>query len=78
MMSKAGRELKKSGYEFKYQSSWGKRWSRLYISYRANQMRLDDKILDDILKLLKELVIVSKPMFDKINWGRLKRQKEQG
>jgi len=77
VLTKACRELKKRGLSFKYQSTWGKRWSRLYTSYKTNQVQLDDKILDDVLSLLRVLVSVSKPLFDKINWGRQKRQHEE-
>ena len=76
IMSRARTELKKRGFDFKYQATWGKRWSRLYTSYNVNQIQLDDKALDETLTLLKALITVSKPMFDKINWGRQKKNKE--
>lgn len=77
VMLRACSELKKKGYDFKYQATWGKRWSRLFTSYKTKQFQLDDKILDDVLERLKILVSISKPMFDRINWGRQKRQKEE-
>lgn len=76
IMAKARTELKRRGFDFKYQAIWGKRWSRLYTSYKVNQMQFDDKALDETLKLFKALVSVSKPMFDMINWGRQKKSKE--
>jgi len=76
-MLKACKKLKKRGLDFKYQKLWGKRWSRIYTYYKTDQIQLDEKALDDILKLLKILVSFSKPMFNKINWGRLRKQNEE-
>lgn len=77
VLSAASKQLKKRGFDFKYQSHWGKRWSRLYFLYDTKQAQFDDKILDDVLSLLKQLVIVSKPLFDKMNWGRKRKINEE-
>lgn len=77
VMAKSRTELKKRGFDFKYQAVWGQRWARLYSSYIVKQIQLDGEALEESLKLLKVLVSVSKPMFDKINWGRQKKNKEE-
>lgn len=72
ILSAASKQLQKKGLDFKYQSHWGKRWSRLYFLYNTKQVEYDDKILEDVVALLKQLVGISKPLFDRINWGRKK------
>ena len=73
VLADAQKELKKQGHDFKYEKKWGKQWSRLYTTYKTDSVLLDDKILDDVLILLKILVSMSKPALDKINWGRKQR-----
>ncbi len=76
VLAVASKQLQKKGVAFKYQAHWGKRWSRLYFSYNINQIEFDDKILEEVVALLKQLVVVSKPLFDKINWGRQRQSEE--
>jgi hypothetical protein len=70
VLSKTSRELRKKKVNFKYEAKWGKHWSRVYTLHKINQAVLDDTVLDDVLSKLKALTSVSKPRFDKINWGR--------
>ena len=75
----ARKELKKQGHDFKYEKKWGKQWSRLYTTYKTDSGILDNKVLEDVLIRLKTLVSVSKPMLDKMNWGRKGRgRKSEG
>jgi hypothetical protein len=71
-MSRIARELRRQGLEYKYEAKWGKQWSRIYTLHKINQTVLDDTVLDDVLLKLKALTSVSKPLFDKINWGRIR------
>ena len=77
VMAKIRTELKKKDLDFKFQRTWGKQWAKVFTIYKTSQLQLDDKMLDDVLSLLKELVKTSKPLFDRMNWGRKKKQKEE-
>lgn len=77
VMAKVRTELKRKGLDFRFQPIWGKQWARVFTIYKASQVQLDDKILDEVLILFKELIRISKPMFDRVNWGRKRRQKEE-
>lgn len=69
VLLEASKELIKKGYEFNCEK-WGTQWYRLYREYKTNQIELDNKILNDVLENLKVLVTISKPLLDKIYWGR--------
>jgi hypothetical protein len=72
---RAEKDLKKSGIDFKYESKWGKNWSRLYNIYETDSSLLDDELLSETLHRLKILVNCLKPKLDNMNWGR-KRLRE--
>jgi len=69
-MSRIIKTVKKQDSQFKYERTWGKQWSRLYILHKINSRELDDTTLDRVLASLKILVAQSKPQFDRIKWGR--------
>lgn len=73
IMYGAKKELNLLGEDFKFQSQWGKQWSRLYINYITAGRELEQEDLEKVMGKLNLLVAILKPKFDKINWGRNKK-----
>lgn len=70
LMSKSCLVLTKKGFDFQYRPNWGKQWSSLYIIHKTSQRELTEEDMIEILRFLKELIHVTKPLFDAHNWGR--------
>ena len=73
VMKRAYQLLKSKEHDFKYQRTWGKAWSRLYIESRTDGQILDDQELKRGLAQLQILTDKLVPLMDSINWGKLRK-----
>jgi hypothetical protein len=76
-MRTARLKLKADGYDFKYQSKWGKAWSRLHMDTRTPGDILDDDELERALQQLQALADALLPLLRKINWGRRRKSDKE-
>lgn len=72
----ARKALKAEGSDFKFDKKWGKNWARLYKNIYVYD-KLDDGVLDEVLRALKKLIAATKPKLDAANWGRQKKTVEE-
>jgi hypothetical protein len=50
--------------------NWGKRYSKIYSLYQTESNVLNDKDMEIVVKKMRSLIEESKPLLDKIKWGR--------
>jgi len=74
VLRKSGKMLENEGFVF--QGNWGQRWSRLFYIHESESLRLNDSDKLIVIEKFKKLVDSTKPMLDKINWGRITNSTE--
>lgn len=71
IMNETKKLLEAEGEHYKFQSKWGKNWSRLYTIQKIHN-EFNQDYLSVVLERFNLLVGALKPKLDKIKWGRIK------
>ncbi len=71
-MRNASKKISDKGFIF--ESKWGNQWARIYFIYQTESLGLNDNCMEEVINRLKILIKETKPLFDRINWGRLKKK----
>lgn len=70
-MRKAIKRLRK--YGFKLKIKWGRNWSKIYSVYTTGSNILNDQDMENIKRRMNRLIRKTKPIFDRMNWGRIRK-----